>query len=77
MKISDENKKPEPPVLHQRKKRMEMFEKEFESFISEKYDSSIIMLQYWKEMRKKFPILSFIAQIYLCPPPGSAASERI
>ena len=63
--------------IQKRKKRIEMFEKEINSYAFEKYDSKSILLEYWKKKRKEFRILSNLARIYLCPPPGSAASEII
>jgi hypothetical protein len=63
--------------IQKRKKRIEMFEKEINSYAFEKYDSKSILLEYWKKKRKEFRILSHLARIYLCPPPGSAASEII
>ena len=31
---------------------------------------------FWKVSEKQFPILSFLARTYLCPPASSSASER-
>ena len=53
-------------------------EKEFKEYFSNckriPIDGDCLM--FWKVSEKQFPILSFLARTYLCPPASSSASER-